>query len=139
MPQRVSTNTRDTKQNETWQERQKWRGIERRQMQWVMELAYKGQSTIYLQLANTREVGPRSKVSEGAVWWWGKTGLFWGSYRGSFHEKCFARMTFLPKEGSKGVGTPNACHRGRQRERERASNPCPLGKAGKVKGINKNK
>ena len=41
----------------------------KRQMQRVVELTYKGRSTTYLYPANTREVGPWSRDSEGVVWW----------------------------------------------------------------------
>ena len=77
-------NTRDTQQNETWQERQKWRGSIRRQMQKVVERTHKGQSTTHLYPANIGEVGPRSKGSKGVVWWWGENDLSLVSNQGSF-------------------------------------------------------
>ena len=58
-------------------------------------------STTYLYLANTGEVGHRSKVRKGVVWWWGEGGepilgfplkLFW--------EKYPAGVTYHPKEAN---------------------------------------
>ena len=46
----------------------------------------------------------------------GKRGLFQGSYQDSFWEKCLTGMAFHPKEVSKGLGPPDACHRGRKME-----------------------
>ena len=60
-----------------------------------------GSGTTYLYLANTGEVGHRSKVREGVVWWWGEGGepilgfslkLFW--------EKYSAGVTYHPKEAN---------------------------------------
>ena len=43
---------------------------------------------------NTGKVGPRSRDSEGVVWWWGKSGLFWGSCQDFSWEKRLAGMAF---------------------------------------------
>lgn len=42
--------------------------------------------------------GPRSRDSQGVVWWWREKSLFWVSNHNLFQEKCLVGMAFYPKE-----------------------------------------
>ena len=57
--------------------------------------------------------GPAIKGLRGCGLVVGEKGSILGFLLRPFYEKCLAGMALLPKEGSKGVGPPDACHRGR--------------------------
>ena len=95
-----------------------------------------GRSTIHLQPTNTGKVGPQSRDSEAVVWWWGKRGLFWGSYQGFFQENCLVGMAFCPKEVSKRLAPTRNKPLSIWVE-GRTQNLIHLGKAGKMKGETK--
>ena len=63
-------------QNKTNLLQQKRRGNKRRQKQKIVAQAHKDRSTTNLYIANTREVDPRSRDSEGVVWWQEEKGVY---------------------------------------------------------------
>ena len=80
-------------------QRQKQRENKRRQKQRIMEQAHNGQSSTNLCPANTREVGPQLRDSEGVVWWWGgKKESILGFKPKLLLGKCLARVVFCLKK-----------------------------------------
>ena len=78
-----------------------------------------------MNLANTGEVGPRSRDLESVVWWWGEIGLFLGSYRGFFLGKMPCWDGISPKK-RQAKGRGHLMH-AIGVSRERAFNSYPFG------------
>ena len=84
---------------------------ERRQKQKIVEQAHKGRSTTNLYLANTREVGPRSRGFRGCgLVVGGKGGLYLIYSRDFFWEYTLLGW-YLTQRSNRWLGPSDACHR----------------------------